>query len=302
MKRLYSRTSIFQVLNSQKLLESGTEITHTLSEGFRTITRGIGMSGCPVSDLPGEEECKLRHAVSYIFRVGRFSPVLLLCLFLLTAMSAAAGVIIGLPPDSGVGNAFPFGGSYDGEYQQVYNRGQFSGPITITDLEFYNTQVNWSTEINSGTWTISLSSTSADWDTLSPVFASNIGPNNTLVFTGDLSQSWAFGDTLQIPLSTPFTYDPLYGNLLMDVVASGTFTALNVFFDTNGFNGGDLNGNEYLGRVFMQSGVPPVPTVNSGYGLVTGFNSGTSVPEPSSVALFGLGVAVFGLARRRLSR
>lgn len=260
------------------------------------------MPGCPVSHLPGEEERKLRRAVSNIFQTGRFSPVLLLCLFLLTAMSAAAGVIVGLPADSGVGNAFPFGGSYDGEYQQVYHRSLFfPGPITITDLEFYNTQVNWSTEINSGTWTISLSTTLADCNTLSTTFGDNLGSDNTLVFTGDLGQPWAFGDTLQILLSTPFTYDPLYGNLLMDVGVSGTFTALNVFFDTNGSNGGQLNGNEYLGRVFMQSGVPPVPTVNSGYGLVTGFNSST-VPEPSSVALFGLGVAVVGLARRRLSR
>jgi hypothetical protein len=86
----------------------------------------------------------------------------------------------------------------------------------------------------------------------------------------------------------------------MDVVASGTTdTGGGISFDTNGYNVGTFNGNTYLGRVFGSDG-----SVDNGYGLVTGFSTGspTSTPEPSSVALFGLGIAVFGLARRRLCR
>jgi hypothetical protein len=241
----------------------------------------------------------MRHAESYLFHVGRFLPALLLCLFLLTAMSATAGVVVGLPPDSGAGNCFPFGCSYNAEYQQVYNSGQFSGTITITDLEFYNTMYNSSaTAMNTGTWTIDLSTTAADSNTISSTYASNIGADNTQVFSGNLSQAWAFGDTLEIVLTTPFTYNPLNGNLLMDVVGSGiTQPGGGIYFDVN-------STDSAFTRVFCPNGVACSPgSVDTGYGLVTGFDGGTSgVPEPSTEALFGLGVAALGLVRRRLSR
>ena len=231
----------------------------------------------------------MRQAVSFIYHGGRRSPALFLCLFLLTAMSAAAGVlVVGSPANSD--NSYPFGWpatASGSEYQQVYSRTQFAQPITITGLEFYNTQYNSGTSaIQSGTWTIDLSTTSADWNTLSTAFAANTGADNTTVFSGNLAQPWAFGDTLKILLSTPFTYDPTHGNLLMDIVPTGLGTANNIAFDAN-------SGNQYLGRVYPTSGR------DNGLGLVTGFDY-SDVPEPSSLALFGLGAAAVGLARRRL--
>lgn len=231
----------------------------------------------------------------------------ILCLLL--AAPAMAGVTIGLPADVGVGNCFPFGCAYStygsGEYQQVYNSGQFATdtPITITSLEFYNTAFNFNaTAMNSGNWTISLSTTPADWNTLVPNFASNLGGNNTQVFSGNLAQPWGFGKTLQINLSTPFIYDPLAGNLLMDVVATGTSDVggSEIFFDTNGYNSADIaNGfNTYLGRVYDNGAL----NVNSGYGLVTGFNEPVSAtPEPSTMLTLASGIlGLAGLARKRL--
>jgi hypothetical protein len=229
----------------------------------------------------------------------------ILCVAFIAGLPAFAGiVVVGLPADAGTGNAYPFGSAYDGEYQQVYNGGQFSGPITITNLEFYNTQFNsGATAMNSGTWTIGLGVTSADWNTLNSQMSLN--GSTTTVFSGNLFQPWAFGDTLVINLSTPFTYNPGNGNLLMDVVVSGATDAGGViYFDTNGYNNGMFNGNTFLGRVYCPGGTNcgGFGTVNSGYGLVTGFSFGTTTPEPGSLALFGSGVVgLMAMLRRKLN-
>jgi hypothetical protein len=212
--------------------------------------------------------------------------VLLTLICLLSAIPAAANVTVGLPADIGGGNEFPFGGAYNAEYQQVYSHGQFSGQIRITNLEFFNTTYDsGATAMPSGNWQISLSTTSADWNALSSTFASNIGADNTVVFNGNLSQSWAFGNTLAINLSTPFTYDPANGNLLMDVVGSGIFiVGGNIFFDTNG-------ANTFLGRVYSSG------NVDNGRGLVTEFST-TAVPIPGAVWLMGSGLLGLGGWRR----
>lgn len=227
--------------------------------------------------------------------------VSILCVAVLAAIPAFAGIIIlGQPPDQGNGNCFPFGCAYGfgdtAEYQQVYSSTQFSGSITITALQFFNTQINsGATEMNSGTWTIALSTTSADWNTLSGNFASNLGSNNTVVFSGNLDQPWTFGDTLNITLTTPFTYNPANGNLLMDVMVSGASDNGPIFFDTN-------SNNDYMGRVFCPSGLPcSTGTVESGNGLVTGISYGSSTtPEPDTLVMFGSGVlGLAGLLRRK---
>jgi hypothetical protein len=155
--------------------------------------------------------------------------------------------------------------------------------------------------MNSGNWAISLSTTGKDWNTLSSTYSNNIGGNNTLVFNGNLSQPWVFGKTLTINLTTPFTYNPADGNLLMDVVATNTSaSAGDIFFDTNGYTSNGRNGNTIMGRVFYDT-TALADAVDSGYGLVTEFSTGTtSVPEPTSMLLLGLGLLGVAGIRRKL--
>jgi len=66
---------------------------------------------------------------------------------------------------------------------------------------------------------VNLSTTSRGPDQLSPVFAENIGANQTTVYTrSSLAVSASrIGFSVQIPFSRPFLYDPYAGNLLLDI-------------------------------------------------------------------------------------
>ncbi len=98
---------------------------------------------------------------------------------LIAAPSVASPIIMGLPAQGGTGNSMPFGFAYAGEYQQVYTQTLFSDPITIIGLEFYNTAYDGgASSLTSGNWMISLSTTSADWNTLTAVYGDNLGADN----------------------------------------------------------------------------------------------------------------------------
>jgi hypothetical protein len=239
-------------------------------------------------------------------RPAAFLLGVFLLLVLIPSTPLLASTIVFGNPNPGIGDCFPFGCNYDqwaanNEYQQVYSNTLFSGPITITGLEFYNTQANGgATGMNTGTFTIDLSTTSANWNTLSTTPASNLGGDNTQVFSGSLAQSWAFGDTLSIVFSTPFSYTPGVGaNLLMDVVATGTSDTLgDIHFDVDTGTPA-FSGNTYFGQ-YYDSGSG---NVMSGWGLVTGFDYGSSTtPEPATLLLLGAGLAGLSLLRKRVRR
>ena len=119
--------------------------------------------------------------------------------------------------------------------QEVYGADNFpAGTLRITELRFrpdYRYGKAFSTTI--ANLEIRLSTTERAPDTLSRVFANNPGGDETLVYQGALSLASAFTGPangpkafdMVIPLSTPFSYSPDNGNLLLDVRTFGTSQA-----------------------------------------------------------------------------
>ena len=264
-----------------------------------------------MSSVPNDAKCHILLELKRVNSVARITLAACarnaclggLLLGLATFTSAVAGTIaVGAPADTGAGSCVPFDCNGPNEqFQQLYMNTLLSGPITITGLQFFNTQFNTTTTtIDTGTFTVSLSTTTAAWNTLSTTQANNIGGDSTQVFSGSLVQPWAFGDTLSIPFSTPFTYTPgSSANLLVDIGVTGLGDRGigEIFFDINGLNGGNFNGNTIFGQAY--NGGTFGPGVHSGFGLVTGFETTSAVPEPMTISLVASGLAGISAMRRR---
>ena len=208
------------------------------------------------------------------------------------ASGAQAGTfVVGSNADGA--NCFPFGcnlGNTSTVYQQVYAASDFPGSMSITGLTFYNS-VFPSTPLNSGTYTISLSTTSAAVDGLdTTTFSNNIGGDNVVLFTGSLP-SLVAGGSFTLPFTGAFHYNPGNGNLLLNIDVSGASGGSAYLNALNGDAGGLFSRAHNFGSAF------------SDWGLETGFvTGGGGVPEPATWGLMLVGFGGLGLALRRSRR
>jgi hypothetical protein len=196
-------------------------------------------------------------------------------------------------------NSFPFGDpNYIGEYQQVYDASIFSGAVQITQLSFF-AGPGFPSDTITGNYTLRLSTTNVGVGSLSTTYATNIGPDNTLFFSGAVNHVLSFA-------GAPYLFDPSQGNLLLDVFVNTGNSTLSRFaagcsVQTNRvFN---FSGNSNSHGI----GASPGQCTPNEYGLETQFTfTAAAIPEPPALPMFGSALlALIGwgaLGRRKPSR
>jgi hypothetical protein len=201
-------------------------------------------------------------------------------------------------------------GSHD---QVVYPSSQFPGTENITGIQFRPYPGSSISSFTAGSFsisnvTISLSTTSASeqgTNELSTTYASNLGANNEVVYSGPLtlttSDTTAPNGTTKlfdysVNLQNTFTYDPSRGNLLLDVNIPSGATVSGSGFGFVTFD--ELNDNgDGLASIVSTGGTVGVTGTYSTAAPIAQFTV-TSVPEPATMGISCLGVLGV-LARRK---
>ena len=159
-------------------------------------------------------------------------PLLLGVAVLHTALAAQSVVIPNGMAQTNSGTSTLMWRNTEFHFQMLYDPQHFLAqginyPITITRLQFR--AGGGATSTGGETYTgvnVQMSSSPSDWSNPSTTFATNRGADNSLVFNGNVvclaAQGLPSPNTyiIDIPLSTPFSYDPTSGtNLCIEVDA-----------------------------------------------------------------------------------
>ena len=136
--------------------------------------------------------------------------------------------------------------SRDQEVVAATQFGQFTSPIVIIGIGYRSAIDTGPVGFQYSTYQMTLSTTQASPNTKSgalpsTTYANNVGPDATVVYNAATSASspGCSGPApcpfdMVLHLTTPFTFDPTKGNLLIDIVTSGAAGATGSF-DVEGF-------------------------------------------------------------------
>jgi hypothetical protein len=224
------------------------------------------------------------------------SLLLLLC----APLARADGIVVPNTLATVEGNDNNFGPFFNNSvrYQQVFSASQFpssTGPLMITQIAFRpdGSVTDPSLIIRFDSVQIDLSTTSRTPSTLSTLFASNVGADDTTVFnsfvfvnapvTGPPGGPKDF--TVSFALK-PFIYDPSAGDLLLDVRAVESGGGISAPFDAE-------SNNPFTAHLDAPD-ISAASGTSFATGLVTEFQF-TPVPEPSTLVLASLGTLLVGV-------
>lgn len=205
--------------------------------------------------------------------------------------------------EGSAGSSFPFDVN-QGRMQQVYSAAELGNEPGWIRIIGFRMDVSPNAPTLFTTLTniqVSFSTTPMGVDSLSPVFADNMGLDAALIFSGTLriagrqlhDPGGPNSFEVEMTLQNRFFYDPQQGNLLLDITKfpGGATTGSPTAFDAANTLGDSVSGL-FASSANATAGTP------STLGLATRFVI-DPVPEPSTWALFIIGLTAFALFRRR---